>query len=239
MHKVDERVAVADLADLTAIYRTVARALLSARPSAMVTPARSVVRALRRVAARAGATAAAMAWFDRSLEGVSRSFWAAVICYPGFVVLLLLRFEPGSASRRRGLSASCWSRRSATSSAGAPFRWRCCRLPAGSAREERALGFIVAYNWCAGAADRAAAADRRGAARSASCRTTPSPMPRPSPISRISSTSGSSPGSRSNRAALPATALVTARCRAGRDAERSVDARRCRWSGADRRTSTR
>ena len=36
----------------------------------------------------------AMKWFDCTREGAIRSFWAAAICYPGFVVLLLLRLSP-------------------------------------------------------------------------------------------------------------------------------------------------
>jgi hypothetical protein len=33
----------------------------------------------------------AMIWFDRSPEGTARSFWAATICFPGFIALLALR----------------------------------------------------------------------------------------------------------------------------------------------------
>jgi hypothetical protein len=36
----------------------------------------------------------ALLWIDRSPEGVSRSFWAAMICYPGFIALLALRIPP-------------------------------------------------------------------------------------------------------------------------------------------------
>ena len=35
-----------------------------------------------------------MAWFDLSPDGTARSFWAAIICYPGFVALLALRVSP-------------------------------------------------------------------------------------------------------------------------------------------------
>ncbi len=36
----------------------------------------------------------AMAWFDTTQEGTGRSFWAAIICFPGFVALLALRVTP-------------------------------------------------------------------------------------------------------------------------------------------------
>jgi hypothetical protein len=38
--------------------------------------------------------ASAMRWFDRSPDGTARSFWAAIICYPGFIALLALRVPP-------------------------------------------------------------------------------------------------------------------------------------------------
>src|SRR5262249_10244739 len=36
----------------------------------------------------------AMLWFDRTVGGVWRSFWAAAISYPGFLILLLARLDP-------------------------------------------------------------------------------------------------------------------------------------------------
>jgi hypothetical protein len=36
----------------------------------------------------------AMAWFDRGPDGTARSFWAAIICFPGFIALLALRVSP-------------------------------------------------------------------------------------------------------------------------------------------------
>ena len=36
----------------------------------------------------------AMAWFDQGPEGTARSFWAAILCFPGFVALLALRVAP-------------------------------------------------------------------------------------------------------------------------------------------------
>jgi hypothetical protein len=88
----------------------------------------------------------AMAWFDRSLAGAIRSFWAAAICYPGFVVLLLLRL--GEA----GVHAPAVYRILLVESIGYVVGW--CAFPLAAlplcrwvAPEERALGFIIAYNW--------------------------------------------------------------------------------------------
>jgi hypothetical protein len=88
----------------------------------------------------------AMAWFDRSLEGAIRSFWAAAIAYPGFLVLLLLRFEPAD------WHAPAIYRIVLVESIGYVIGW--CAYPLAAlpfcrwlAPEERALGFIVAYNW--------------------------------------------------------------------------------------------
>lgn len=89
---------------------------------------------------------AAMGWFDRSVTGVWRSFWAAAICYPGFVVLQLLQLDVAHLSVLRLLHflviasisyAVGWTAYPLTA---LPFcRWL--------APEERALGFVIAYNW--------------------------------------------------------------------------------------------
>jgi len=88
----------------------------------------------------------AMAWFDRSVPGVWRSFWAGAICYPGFLVLQILQIDGaplGWATMLRFLTVSTigyvigWTAYPLTA---LPFcRW--------IAPEERALGFIAAYNW--------------------------------------------------------------------------------------------
>ena len=36
----------------------------------------------------------AMRWFDRGPDGVTRSFWAGILCFPGFIALLALRVSP-------------------------------------------------------------------------------------------------------------------------------------------------
>ncbi len=87
----------------------------------------------------------AMVYFDRSLVGTFRSFWAAAICYPAFIALLLLHAAraPEAPASFASLTVETigyvigWA---AYPLAALPFcRWL---VP-----EERALGFIGAYNW--------------------------------------------------------------------------------------------
>jgi len=88
----------------------------------------------------------AMAWFDRSLPGAIRSFWAAAICYPGFLILLLMRLSD------RDLHTSAIYTILLVQSIGYVIGW--CAYPLAAlpfcrwlVPEERALGFIIAYNW--------------------------------------------------------------------------------------------
>ncbi len=88
----------------------------------------------------------AMAWFDRSLAGAIRSFWAAAICYPGFVILLLTRLSQSE------LHSSAVFPILLVESIGYVIGW--CAYPLAAlpfcrwlVPEERALGFIIAYNW--------------------------------------------------------------------------------------------
>lgn len=88
----------------------------------------------------------AMVWFDRSLAGAIRSFWAAAICYPGFVILLLMRLPASD------LHSSAVFPILLVESIGYVIGW--CAYPLAAlpfcrwlAPEERALGFIIAYNW--------------------------------------------------------------------------------------------
>jgi hypothetical protein len=88
----------------------------------------------------------AMAWFDCSVEGAMRSFWAAAIAYPGFIILLLLRLDDGS------LHAPAIYQILLIESIGYVIGW--CAYPLAAlpfcrwiATEEKALGFIIAYNW--------------------------------------------------------------------------------------------
>jgi hypothetical protein len=89
---------------------------------------------------------AAMAWFDCTLEGALRSFWASAICYPGFIVMLLLRLDAAS------LHSGALYRILLVESIGYVIGW--CAYPLMAlpfcrwvAPEPRALGFIIAYNW--------------------------------------------------------------------------------------------
>jgi hypothetical protein len=88
----------------------------------------------------------AMAWFDRSREGCIRSFWSAAICYPGFVALLLLRLTPAQ-TQNAGVPEIVL-----IESIGYVIGWTAYPLAALAigrriATEEKALGFITAYNW--------------------------------------------------------------------------------------------
>ncbi len=89
---------------------------------------------------------AAMLWFDRSIAGVARSFWAAVLAYPGFMLLTVMQIEPAAWDRAGALHilllesvayVILWT--------GFPLvilgfcRWL--------QREEQSLRFIIAYNW--------------------------------------------------------------------------------------------
>jgi hypothetical protein len=88
----------------------------------------------------------AMAWFDRGAEGAKRSFWAATICYPGFVVLLALHVAPAD-----------WARSGVAhillvESIGYVFGWAAFPLAALAfcrwlGREREGIGFVAAYNW--------------------------------------------------------------------------------------------
>ncbi len=88
----------------------------------------------------------AMAWFDRSAEGAKRSFWAATICYPGFVALLALHTAPAD-----------WARAGVAhillvESIGYVFGWAAFPLAAMAfcrwlGREREGIGFVAAYNW--------------------------------------------------------------------------------------------
>jgi hypothetical protein len=92
--------------------------------------------------------AGAMAWFDRSAGGVSRSFWAMALAYPGFLVLLALRptLTPDQAWGMPGL------RLILVESIGYVIAWiafllvviEFCRW---IRRERECLDFIIAYNW--------------------------------------------------------------------------------------------
>ena len=67
------------------------------------------------------AIGAGLACFDLSIDGFWRSFRAAVIAYPLFLVLLSMRVTVAEWDGR-ALADRHWSRRSLMSSRGRPFR---------------------------------------------------------------------------------------------------------------------
>jgi hypothetical protein len=88
----------------------------------------------------------AMAWFDATPEGASRSFWTALLCFPGFIALLALR-----------VSEAEWARSGVghillVESIGYVFGWVAFPLVAlyfcrWLGREDRGFAFVTAYNW--------------------------------------------------------------------------------------------
>ena len=88
----------------------------------------------------------AMACFETGIDAVWRSFWAAALAYPGFVLLLVLRLEP---AQRQGITLVHIL---VLESIGYVILWAAfplvilafCRW---LGREEQALDFIIAYNW--------------------------------------------------------------------------------------------
>lgn len=88
----------------------------------------------------------AMACFETGIDAVWRSFWAAALAYPGFILLLVLRLEP---AQRQGITLVHIL---VLESIGYVILWAAfplvilafCRW---LGREEQALDFIIAYNW--------------------------------------------------------------------------------------------
>ena len=90
--------------------------------------------------------AGGLVWFDTSLDGFWRSFRAALVCYPMFLLLLILRLTAGQ------VAASSVERIFAVETIGYVIGWVAYPLvilPLSRAldREERFLVFLVAYNW--------------------------------------------------------------------------------------------
>jgi hypothetical protein len=88
----------------------------------------------------------ALHYFDLSHRGVWRSFWAAALCYPGFLFLLWLRLEPAT------LAESGLGHIFLVETIGYVVGWTAFPLAAlalsrGIGREERGFDFITAYNW--------------------------------------------------------------------------------------------
>ncbi len=88
----------------------------------------------------------AMVWFARDVGGVWRSFWAAAIAYPGFVLLVALLVPPAQ------WGASGGFRILLVESIGYVVSWTAFPLIIlpfchWLERDEQSLGFITAYNW--------------------------------------------------------------------------------------------
>lgn len=88
----------------------------------------------------------AMDWFESSVGGVWRSFWAGAICYPAFLLLQVMQVDPTR------ISAALLLRYLVVSSIGYVIGWTAYPLTAlpfcrWLAPEEKALGYLVAYNW--------------------------------------------------------------------------------------------
>ncbi len=88
----------------------------------------------------------AMRYFDLSHRGVWRSFWAALYCYPGFLLLLWLRLDAET------IAQSSLARIFLVETIGYVVAW--CAFPLAAigvcrwiGREEEGFEFITAYNW--------------------------------------------------------------------------------------------
>jgi hypothetical protein len=84
--------------------------------------------------------------FDLSHHGVWRSFWAAAICYPGFLVLLFARLDADTIAQSGFLHIAI------VESIGFVAAWSAFPLIVLAyckwiGREDRGFEFIVAYNW--------------------------------------------------------------------------------------------
>ncbi len=88
----------------------------------------------------------AMRWFDLSHRGVWRSFWSAAICYPGFILLLLLRLDAQTVAQA-GLFQIFLVETIGYVIAWTAFPLLIFGLCRKIGREERGFDFIVAYNW--------------------------------------------------------------------------------------------
>ncbi len=91
-----------------------------------------------------------MAFFNRTIDGFWRSFFAAVIAAPGYAVLIGLRFADGP--RLEMLEAAGGTRVFMVESIAYVISWVAFPLAMFHIsslidRKEEYLGFIVAYNW--------------------------------------------------------------------------------------------
>ena len=88
-----------------------------------------------------------LACFDRTLDGFWRSFRAAVICYPLYLVLLALRVS-GAELEAAGPFRIVLIETIAYVIAWAAFPLVMLPVSAWLEREDHFFDFMVAYNWC-------------------------------------------------------------------------------------------
>ena len=105
-----------------------------------------VARALHAVWRLARLDRSALRDFDLSHEGVWRSFWAAAICYPGFLLLLLTRLDTDTVAQFGFLNIVI------IQSIAFVVAWTAFPLLVlyyckWIGREDEGFAFIVVYNW--------------------------------------------------------------------------------------------
>jgi hypothetical protein len=87
-----------------------------------------------------------MRFFDLSPQGVWRSFWSAALCYPGFLILLMMRLDAETIAHSGLLHILL------VESIGYVIAWTAFPLVVlglcqSLGREDEGFAFIVAYNW--------------------------------------------------------------------------------------------
>jgi hypothetical protein len=87
-----------------------------------------------------------LGFFDISLDGFWRSFRAAAICYPLFLVLVAVRVEPAQWAAS-GAPRIIFVETISYAIAWTAFPLLMLRLAGWFNRDNRFLAFIVAYNW--------------------------------------------------------------------------------------------
>src|SRR5579871_4694246 len=87
-----------------------------------------------------------LGFFDASIEGFWRSFRAAAICYPLYLLLLVFDLEP-SVWQRHGAVTIVSVRTIAYVIAWVGYPLLALPLTRWLGREQRFLAFMVAYNW--------------------------------------------------------------------------------------------
>ncbi|MEO5337811.1 MAG: hypothetical protein H7841_13100 [Magnetospirillum sp. WYHS-4] len=106
-----------------------------------------VVRSLYGAWRLAQMDASGMAWFDTSLGGFWRSFWAAGLVLPLFLAMLLLRFSAGAVGEEVPFLRYLGIELAAYAVQWLLFPVIALEIARLFDKGERYPGFIVAYNW--------------------------------------------------------------------------------------------